>query len=229
MDYPTFSKWVNTLDLSLHATQFEAFDKYHNLLIDWNKQVNLTAITDRDDVFIKHFYDALTLLRAFPGDAKSLLDVGSGAGFPSIPIKLMHPTLEVTIVESSGKRVRFLQALKEKLGIDVKLIEQRVELFEQKESFDIVTARAVASLNTLAELCLPFVKVGGVLLAPKGKGYREELASSQNALHELGAKHVDTVPVHYQDYERVILVIKKHTKSPSKYPRNFARIKKNPL
>lgn len=229
MDYPTFSKWTETLDLSLDITQFEAFNQYYELLIDWNEKVNLTAITNRDDVFIKHFYDALTLIRAFPEDTKSLLDVGSGAGFPSIPIKLINPALEVTIVESSSKRVRFLEALIDKLQIDVSLVSQRIEVFHQKESFDVVTARAVAPLNTLAELCLPFVRVGGVLLAPKGKGYREELALSENALLQLGAEHIDTIEVHYQDYERVIIVMRKHTKSPSKYPRNFSRIKKNPL
>ncbi|TVP96325.1 MAG: 16S rRNA (guanine(527)-N(7))-methyltransferase RsmG [Acholeplasmatales bacterium] len=229
MDYPTFSKWLNALNIPVNPEQFNAFNTYYDLLVDWNKKMNLTAITERDDVFIKHFYDALSLIQAFPKAATTLLDVGSGAGFPSIPIKIMLQSLNVTIVESSGKRVRFLETLISNLDIDVTLIEQRIEAFKHKETFDIVTARAVASLNTLAELCLPFVKIGGVLLAPKGKGYREELALSQHALSELGAKHVETIEVHYQDYERVILVIKKYTHSPSKYPRNFARIKKNPL
>ena len=177
----------------------------------------------------KHFYDSLCLVKAIDLSTQSILDVGSGAGFPSIPLKIVFPDLKITIIDALNKRIKFLELLTNELGIQAYLVHGRAEEFERKNSFDIVTARAVANLRVLSELCIPFVKLGGVFIALKGPKYIEELSESQNAIKELGGIHLETKQYQVVDQERSLLIISKVEKTQKKYPRIFAQIKKNPL
>lgn len=207
----------------------DKFEIYYNVLIEWNNKMNLTAITEKSDVYIKHFYDSLCLSKAFNASNQSILDVGSGAGFPSIPLKIIFPNLKITIVDSLRKRITFLEQLTKELGIEVNLIHSRIEDFDQKEAFDIVTARAVASLNVLSEFCIPYVKINGYFLPLKSKAFYEELDQATTAIKTLGGKFTEVVDYSYLDFERHILKIKKMNSTPKKYPRDFSKIKKQPL
>lgn len=222
----------------LDERQLEQFKKYHQLLVEWNEKMNLTAITERDDVYLKHFYDSLTL--AFTNDftkgVPTLCDVGSGAGFPSIPLKIAFPNLEITIVDSLNKRIGFLNTLKEGLELEgVHLYHDRAETFGQnpkfRESFDFVTARAVARLNVLSELCLPLVKKEGAFLAMKAAKSEEELVESKKAIALLGGKLIQeedvTLPV--TNDSRYIITIMKKKETPKKFPRKPGTPNKQPL
>ncbi|NLZ61792.1 MAG: 16S rRNA (guanine(527)-N(7))-methyltransferase RsmG, partial [Acholeplasmataceae bacterium] len=163
-----FSERLAGLGLKANNETLEKFDIYYRYLISENEVMNLTSITKREDVYNKHFLDSLMLTRAFDPNDKTLLDIGSGAGFPSLPLKLFFPSLKVTVIEATGKKVGFLERLVGKLGFDdVTLLNIRAEDYEMKEAFQIVTARAVAKLNILAELALPFVKKNGLFVAMK--------------------------------------------------------------
>jgi len=193
--------------------------------------MNLTAITDKDDVYLKHFLDSVKLVLLGDLSDKSILDVGSGAGFPSIPLKILVPSLKVTIIDALQKRILFLDELIHLLGLEgVRLIHGRAEELKELESFDIVTSRAVARLQVLAELTIPFVKKDGIMVAMKSLLYEEELKASQNAIQTLGAKFNQVIPYHLnQDIELCLLVFKKIKTTPMGYPRNFGLIKKKPL
>ncbi len=217
-------------DITLSDTQLKQFDDYRRLLQEYNKIMNLTAIIETDEIYIKHFYDSI-LPATFIPLSGSLLDVGAGAGFPSIPLKIVYPELDVTILEPNNKRVRFLNTLCEELEINVKIVEERAEDYIKNSSirYDFVSARAVANLQVLAELCIPFVKVGGYFVALKGRRYEEELAASKNALKTLNGEVVDVFTTDLDEADRAIILIKKTKKTSNKYPRNYGQIKKRPL
>ena len=212
--------------ITLSAEQMQQFADYYQLLVETNEHVNLTRITEKDEVYLKHFYDSLTLC-----------DIGAGAGFPSLPLKIAFPQLKVTIVDSLNKRIAFLEALVAKLGLtDVTLIHDRAETFSAKnspyrEKFDIVTARAVARLSVLSELCLPAAKISGEFIAYKASAAPEELQQGGAAIKQLGGKVQKTVTLTLleTDEERNIIVIDKIKATPNKYPRRPGLPSKKPI
>lgn len=227
-----FFKVMQEQGVTISDRQKEQFEAYAQMLVEWNQKMNLTAITDEDEIYEKHFLDSI--LPSF--DIKiegTFCDVGAGAGFPSIPLKIMYPQLQVTIVETLGKRITFLKALCEKLQLDdVSCVHARAEDYakEHRESFDFVSARAVANLPMLSELCIPLVKMNGYFIAMKGANGEEELELAQKAITTLGCKEVQRNFKQLSDgSKRVNFVFEKVRSTPKKYPRAFAQIKKNPL
>ena len=216
----------------LSDLQKKQFADYADMLIEWNQKMNLTAITDLDEIYEKHFLDSV--LPSF--DVKlegSFCDVGAGAGFPSIPLKIVYPDLKITIVETLAKRISFLEALCDKLGLkDVVCVHARAEEYakDHRESYDIVSARAVANLTMLSELCIPLVRQHGIFLALKGANAQEEFERAAKAISLLGCKEVQRDEKQLSDGSRRInFVFEKVKSTPKKYPRAFAQIKKNPL
>lgn len=218
--------------INCSATQREQFALYAKLLVEWNEKMNLTAITQIDEIYEKHFLDSI--LPSFDIEIKgSLCDVGSGAGFPSIPLKIINPSLSITIIETLGKRVTFLNELCKQLKLeDVTCLHARAEeaVLDLRETFDVATARAVANLPMLCELCIPFVKVGGRFIAMKGdKGY-EEYNESKKAIRVLGCELHQAHEVHLSDgSQRINFECLKVRATPKQYPRAFAKIKKSAL
>lgn len=207
------------------------FEMYYNLLIAANNQINLTRITELDEVYYRHFYDSIVLSKYIDLNHKNLLDVGAGAGFPSLPLKLIEPSLQVTIIDSLGKRIRFLEDLVDSLDLDqVHLVHGRAEEWDLKNHYDLVVSRAVARLNILIELTLPFVKPGGMLVAYKSMQYEEELQEAIHGIQILGGQldHVQPYKVS-TDETHVLIFIKKLRTTDETYPRLFGKIKKQPL
>ncbi|CAD2074229.1 ribosomal RNA small subunit methyltransferase G [Phocicoccus schoeneichii] len=216
--------------------QMKQFDMYFKMLVEWNEKINLTAVTEENEVYEKHFYDSITpLFYADIEEGASLCDVGAGAGFPSIPMKILRPDLKVTIVDSLNKRIMFLNELTANLELDkITLVHDRAETFGQhtaRHMFDVVTARAVARLNVLAELCLPLVRTGGKFIVLKGKRTMEEIDEAEFALKLLGGKleAVHELSLPEEESDRYILEIKKTSKTPRKYPRKPGTPSKKPL
>ena len=225
-----FVEKLKEKNVELTEKQLIQFEDYRKLLQEHNQKINLTAIIETDEIYIKHFYDSL--IPAFHHEIKgSLLDVGAGAGFPSLPLKIVYPDLDITILEPITKRTNFLKVLTNKLGLDIKIINQRAEDYIKETSvkYDYVTARAVANMQILAELCIPFVKVNGYFIAMKGSRFQQELDLSQNALKLLKS----SVEAVYQDNldgaVRATIFINKKSSTPYKYPRNYSQIKQKPL
>lgn len=237
MNEETFFNALYNKGIQLTEDQLKQFELYYELLVSWNEKMNLTAITNKEEVYLKHFYDSLTAAFSFDFSfVHKVADVGAGAGFPSIPIKICFPHLQVTIVDSLKKRITFLEELTKSLKLNsVNLYHDRAESFgklkDHRESYDIVTARAVARLSVLSELCLPLVKVNGTFLALKGSKGNEEVEDAKKALSILGASvsNVTTLYLPGEDAERNIYTIEKDKPTPKKYPRNPGLPAKNPL
>ena len=221
--------------IELSELQKEQYSKYYDLVVEWNQKINLTAITEEDEFYTKHFFDSISL--AFYKDyssIESICDVGSGAGFPSIPLKILYPNLKVTIVDSLNKRIKFLNLVKDELGLtDCNFVHARAEELgqnkEYRESFEIVTARAVARLNVLAELCLPLAKKNGYFLSLKAQKAEEETKEAINAIKLLGGKLEQDLEFDIEGEERHILEIRKAKETPNKYPRKAGTPNKKPL
>ncbi len=235
IDRAKLKEYASALGISLEDAQLEQFDCYAKTLVEWNQKMNLTAIIEPLEIVIKHFIDSLTLLTAveLPQGA-SVIDVGTGAGFPSVPVKIVRPDIRLTLLDSLNKRVVFLGALSAALKQENDCIHFRAEEAgrnpEYREQFDLATARAVAHLRELSEYCLPFVRVGGRFAAMKGGDVDAELAESSKAIELLGGeiekmKHF-SLP---DDSRRSIIIIKKISQNTTKYPRPSAKIAKNPL
>ncbi|MFC4182799.1 16S rRNA (guanine(527)-N(7))-methyltransferase RsmG [Saccharococcus thermophilus] len=217
MDTAQFQAMLEEKGILLSSQALEKFERYYELLIEWNEKMNLTAITDKPSVYVKHFFDSLS--PAFYYDfskSLSLCDVGAGAGFPSIPLKICFPHLKLSIVDSLQKRITFLQHLADELALtDVAFYHDRAETFGRKkefrESFDVVTARAVARMPVLSELCLPLVKVNGTFIAMKGASAQEELKEGEKAIALLGGdiSAVKHFALPMEQSERAIIFIKK--------------------
>ena len=214
------------------ANKYLKMNIYADFLVEYNKNVNLTAITAPREILVKHFIDSVAPLNFLniPNGA-SIIDVGTGAGFPSIPMKIFRPNLKLTLLDSLDKRITFLKLLCDKLEIDAEFIHGRAEDIskstEYRESFDFACARAVANLSTLSEYCLPFVKVGGSFISLKGPNENIETASS--AIELLGGKLSEVNDYEIDGEGRRLVIIKKVSQTPPKYPRNSAQIKKKPL
>ncbi|UTY40608.1 16S rRNA (guanine(527)-N(7))-methyltransferase RsmG [Allocoprobacillus halotolerans] len=234
MNQEQFINILESKGISLSSKQKEQFEIYYQTLVEWNEKMNLTAITQKEDVYLKHFYDSLTISFDYDLNNQSLCDVGAGAGFPSIPLKIVYPDLKITIVDSLSKRITFLKHLFQVLDLkDVEAVSARAEEYalKHRESFDIVTARAVARLNILDELCLPLVKVGGDFITLKGLKAKEELNEAKQGIEKLGGKVVkeESFTLTDENDHRCNIYIHKVKNTPSKYPRDFSRIKKKPL
>ena len=212
--------------------QAELLDRYAALLVETNEKINLTAITDPEGIENKHFIDSL-LLASQPEVSGSLVDVGTGAGFPGVVAKIYRPALDLTLLEPTGKRLEFLRMVCAELGLSAQFVKERAEEAARKEwreAFDIATARAVARLNKLAEYCLPLVKVGGYFLAMKAESAAEELEEARGAIRRLGGEVVALRRFRLPGGdERGIIVIKKISQTPTAYPRNGGKIAKSPL
>lgn len=221
------------LGVTADARAAERFEIYHRELCETNKVMNLTGITEKTEVARLHFLDSAALFCCADIAGKRVIDVGTGAGFPGLPLKIMRPDADVTLLDSLQKRIGFLSNTCAKLDLtDVKCLHARAEeATELRESFDYAVSRAVARLNVLCELCLPFVRVGGAFLAMKGPEPREEMEEAAKAVELLGGAFGDTF--YYEipgtDVRHSVVIVKKLTETPAKYPRRFAKIQKSPL
>lgn len=229
---PILRQGLETLGLPTDA--IPQLQQYAKLLLETNKVMNLTAITDPADVATLHFLDCAALLTLADFHGKTVVDVGTGAGFPGMPLRLVEPTIRLTLLDSLGKRIHFLQTVCDELGLtDVACIHGRAEEFaaEHRETFDLAVSRAVAALPVLCELCLPLVKPGGKFLAMKSVESDAELAAAQHAIAILGGavEAVRDYAIPGTDVRHRLIVVEKVKKTPEKYPRMFAKIKKNPL
>ena len=220
--------------LGVEAACIPNLEKFSKLLLEKNQVMNLTAITEPDQVATLHLLDSLAVLRGADFAGKTVVDVGTGAGFPGVPLAIARPDLSVTLLDSLGKRVKFLEEVKEALGLqNAACVHGRAEAFarEAREGYDIAVSRAVANLSVLSELCLPLVKVGGVFLAMKSTGCEGEVEAARDAIRRLGGRlreSVDyTIPTTAVTHR--LLVIEKRSPTPGKYPRPFAQMKKQPL
>jgi len=237
MNEQQFQKALKQHNLSLDKGQLEQFETYYHLLIEWNEKVNLTAITDQEEVYVKHFYDSLT--PSFYEDfsnIETLCDVGAGAGFPSIPLKICYPHLKVTIIDSLQKRIHFLETLINELNLtNVNLVHGRAEDIGQdrtyREKFDLVTARAVARMNVLAEYCLPLCREEGLFIALKGSAIAEELTDGKRAIGQLGGKLIRQVnfTLPEDEGERSLIWVKKVRKTAKQFPRKAGTPQRRPL
>ena len=232
------------LNIDLSKEQIDAFLKYYELLIEWNEKINLTAITEYEEVCLKHFVDSMSIVNAFSSfkeaekffSGKTLIDVGTGAGFPGVCLKILFPQIKITLMDSLDKRIKFLNEVISSLSLEgISTVHARVEdaarTAEFREMFDFSTARAVASLPVLSEYCIPFVKKGGFFIAYKSEKVLEEISLSSNALSLLGgnieSEYSFSLPD--SDLQRTILFIRKENKTPDKYPRKAGTPTKKPL
>lgn len=217
----------------LDDTALDRFDTYAELLVEWNGKMNLTAITEPEEIEVKHFLDCLMLPKYFNLDyIQTVIDVGAGAGFPSVPLLIYKPNLCLTMMDAINKRLTFLDTAVHALGLEAQLIHERAEAAGQdenyREKFDLATARAVAPMNVLAEYCLPFVKVGGYFVALKGSN--DDTEEAKNAIATLGGEIFDNISYKLNGTEpRSIVVIKKISQTPTQFPRKSKKISTKPL
>ena len=239
MEYSTFNEELleksSTMGVRFSVEQIEKFYKYMNLLIEWNEKINLTAITEPSEIILKHFIDSITILKEIE-DGSILVDVGTGAGFPGVPLSIMNPTLKITLVDSLNKRLIFLQEVVKELKLEnVELIHARAEEFGQnkkyREKFDIATSRAVANLSSLSEYLVPLVKIGGKVISMKAGNAGQEIEEAQTAIKVLGGciKKIDEFNLPQSNIERTIITIDKVKNTPNKYPRKAGTPTKEPI
>ena len=216
--------------------QITQLETYYNLLVEWNEKMNLTAITDAQGVAVKHFADSVSVLNYvdIPHNS-SIIDVGTGAGFPGVVLKIARPDIKLTLLDSLNKRLFFLQNVLGEINLSADLIHSRAEDGGRdknlRESFDYAVSRAVANMNVLSEFCLPYVHVGGSFLAFKGRGAESEISAAKSAIKTLGGKIAETYnfALPFDGGERAIVQIQKIAETPNKYPRNAGKIKSSPL
>ena len=237
MEFEVFSKELKNkaeqINILLEEKQIENFYKYMNLLLEWNEKMNLTAITEPNEVILKHFIDSLTIANLIEKDQK-VIDVGTGAGFPGIPLSIVKEE-NITLLDSLNKRIKFLEEVINKLELkNIKAIHSRVEEFaknkKERESYDIATSRAVAPLNVLLEYLLPLVKINGICICMKGSN-TEEIEEAKNALKILGGEieKIEKITLPESDITRNIIIVKKVKETPSKYPRKPGTPSKEPI
>ena len=229
------SKKSKILGVRFSVEQIEQFYKYMNLLIEWNEKMNLTAITEPKEIILKHFIDSITILKYIDDNSK-LVDVGTGAGFPGVPLSIMNPTLKITLVDSLNKRLIFLQEVVKELNLkNIEIVHARAEEFGQnknyREKFDIATSRAVANLATLSEYLVPLVKIGGKIISMKASNAKEEINDAQKAIEVLGGKieKIEEFDLPESDIGRTIIIIDKNKCTPAIYPRKAGTPAKEPI
>lgn len=233
----TLVNGLHKLGLSISKEQIDMFEKYKELIKDWNKKVNITSITEDQDIYIKHFLDSATIFKTeLIKDGIDIIDIGTGGGFPGLPIKIINPRTNVTLLDSLNKRIIFLNDVIDKIGLtSVFAVHGRAEEFgkmsEYREKFDISVSRAVAPLNILCEYCLPFVKVGGYFIAMKSINTDDELKQANNAIKILGGVLTDSLDILIPntDIKHRLIIIKKIRQTSTKYPRSSGKPKKKPL
>lgn len=234
-EFDPFIKFAEENSIPLPENIIQQLEVYGNLLLDWNEKINLTAIKEPEEIVIKHFTDCLSILKHIQiKDGQRLIDIGSGAGFPGMVLKLLRPNAEVFLLDGHAKRFIFLDDLQKELGIFTKNIHQRAEIAskteEFREAFDFVTARAVARLEILDEYCLPFLKVGGTFVSMKGPEPEEELSAAEKGISILGGGKAELFKETLPDQSiHSIIKIKKISQTPTKYPRPSGKITKQPL
>ena len=223
------------INVQLNDEQIKKYFEYMTLLLDWNEKINLTAITEMDDVILKHFIDSMTIFK-YIENVESIIDVGTGAGFPGIPIAIMKKDVKITLLDSLNKRINFLNEVCSELKINnVETIHGRVEEIgknkEHREKYDIAVSRAVANMSTLSEYLIPLVKIGGKCICMKGSEIEQELEQAKFAIKELGGKieKVEKFTLPDSDMERNIIIIRKIKETPNKYPRKAGMPLKSPI
>lgn len=228
--------YAKKLHINLNDIKCKQMIQYYKLLIEWNEKINLTSITDYKDVVVKHFIDSLSIVNSMDMNGEySLIDIGTGAGFPGIPLKIVFPMLDVVLVDSLDKRVKFLNIVIKELGLkNIKAVHARAEEFghsNYRETFDICVTRAVANLAVISEYCLPLVSVGGYFVAYKSADIKDEIFDSEIAIEELGGaiEDVDIFTLPDTDIERSLIRIYKDFETPDKYPRRNGVPLKKPI
>ena len=235
-DYSYLIKTLSSWNFEIDDNKISQLDKYYEMLIEKNKVMNLTAITEFDEVLVKHFVDSLSICTIIPDDVKSVCDLGTGAGFPGIPMAIAYPDLQFTLIDSLNKRIKFLQEVVDALGLtNVTLVHGRAEEAGRnklyREQYDLVVSRAVANISTLSEYCLPLVKVGGYFISFKSGDIEDEIKQSGKAISKLGGKLQKPVLFNLPDtnISRSFLVIDKEKSTPKTYPRKAGTPSKEPL
>lgn len=236
-DTRQFEKDMIQLGIELSALQLDQFIRYYEMLVKWNEVMNLTAVIEYNKVLKKHFVDSASLVRAYnPKESENMIDIGTGAGFPGLVLKIVFPKMRITLLDSLNKRIQFLNAVTEELNLQgISVLHGRAEDFARKEqmreNFDLCVSRAVANLSTLSEYCIPFVKPGGKFVSYKSEKVLEEVAAAQNALKMLGGKIVKQVSFYLPDSDiyRNLVVIEKIKETPKKFPRKAGLPGKEPL
>lgn len=239
MELKEFNEKMVTLskdiEIELNEKQIEQFYNYMQLLIEWNEKINLTAITEPDEIVLKHFIDSLTISRNIKKEAK-IIDVGTGAGFPGIPLKIIRDDIDIVLLDSLNKRINFLNMVIETLGLKkIKTIHGRVEDFGRnkiyREEFDVATSRAVANMSILSEYMIPLIKIGGKALCMKGTDLDEEIENSKKAINLLGGKieEVEKFNLPQSDIKRCVVIIEKLNKTDKRFPRKAGTPSKEPL
>ena len=228
-------EYMNKINIEISDKQIEKFFDYMNLLLEWNEKINLTAITEPEDIILKHFVDCATILK-YIEDKDKIIDIGTGAGFPGIPLKILNEKLDITLMDSLNKRINFLNEIINKLDLkNIVAIHARAEELarnkEYREKFDIATSRAVANLSTLSEYMLPFVKKDGMLISMKGSNIEEEVKNAKKAIKILGGEieKIDNFNLANTNNIRNIITIKKVVKTPREFPRKAGKPSKEPI
>lgn len=233
IDKVRFSNLCEQNGIFLDEVMLESFDIYARLLVEWNEKMNLTAITEPREIELKHFLDSLMLIKYYDlQNVSNAIDVGAGAGFPSMPILIYKPEIEFTLLDSLNKRLTFLSVVNNELGLDAKLVHSRAEVSGQEENyrekFDLAIARAVAPMNVLSEYCIPFVKEGGAFVALKGSN--DDVSEAGTAIEVLGGKLESNISYELGGTEpRTIAVVRKISQTPTQYPRKSKKISTKPL
>lgn len=228
-----FIEELKKLNITLTQEQLNQLEKYYELLIEWNKRINLTRIVEKKDVYLKHFYDSITLIKAIDlTKGQELCDIGTGAGFPGIVLKIVFPHLNITLVDALNKRIEFLKLVIKELNLkSINAIHERAEIFirQNKNKFDIITCRAVAKLNIISEICIPGLKINGYFIPMKAQ--IEEEIKDTKFLEKLNSKleNIVSFKLPYENSIRNLVVIKKITSTNDMYPRNYDKISKYPL
>ena len=239
MEHSTFNEGLlekaSTMGVRFSVEQMDKFYKYMNLLIEWNEKINLTAIIEPNEIILKHFIDSITILKDIK-DGSTVVDVGTGAGFPGIPLSIMNPTLKITLVDSLNKRLIFLQEVINELDLkNVELVHARAEEFgrnkKYREKFDVATSRAVANLSTLSEYLLPLVKINGKAISMKAGNASQEIEDAKKAIKTLGGNinNIEEFNLPQSDIGRTIIIIDKIKETPGKYPRKPGTPSKEPI
>lgn len=226
-------KYCDEYEIAINDEQLSQFETYARLLVDWNERMNLTSITDEEGIAVKHFLDSVLMIK-YAEIKGRVIDIGTGAGFPGVPLKIMRPDIELTLLDSLNKRLVFLDEVCREIGINAGLVHSRAEdgarQEAMREKYDLAVSRAVAALPALCEYCLPYVRVGGNFISMKGPDAPSEIEASKNALGILGGRLVRTEDFSLPDgSRRALVMIEKHKSTPVKYPRRGTKINKSPL